>query len=59
MPTPLPASPFVAPEPDGNRFVLDEERFLADIEEPPLFLRAPASMTAVELMPIVEVLKAY
>lgn len=56
MATPLPISPFIT-EPH-RRFVLDEEAFAAAIEPAPKFLRdpSPSYMTAVELMPIVEVL---
>jgi hypothetical protein len=59
MGTPLPLSPFIT-APD-NRFVLDEDKFLADIEEPPAFLRAPRReyLQATELMPLLEILAGH
>lgn len=52
----LPLSPFIT-EPD-RRFVLDEEKFMADIEEMPSFLSAPRAefLRAAELMPLLKVL---
>ena len=53
----LPPSPFLDP---NTPFTIDVEKFFADIEEPPLFLRErPHDLTAAELMPIVEVLARY
>lgn len=55
----LPPSPFLA---DADaRFVLDVERFLTDIEPEPSFLRAPRPeyLRAVELMPIVEIIRGH
>jgi hypothetical protein len=57
--TPLP-NPFMTDEPKRG-FVLDEEAFFDAIEPPPKFLRNPSPqyMTAIELMPIVEILQAF
>lgn len=55
----LPISPFIF-EPD-QRFVLDVDRFLSDIEPSPSFLSAPRReyLDAITLRPIVEVLAGY
>jgi hypothetical protein len=57
--TVLPLSPFIT-EP-GRRFVLDEDRFAADIEEMPSFLSAPREeyLRAAEIMPVLKVLAGH
>lgn len=59
MATELPLSPFIT-EPD-RRFVLDEDRFLADIAELPAFLvnPSPEYLSAIDIMPIVEILAGH
>jgi hypothetical protein len=45
----------------GDRFVLDEQAFMAAIEPPPAFLAAPRPeyLRAVEIMPIIQVLAPF
>lgn len=45
----------------ADRFILDVERFVADIEEPPAFLHAPSPeyLRATDLYPVLEVLAGY
>ena len=52
-------NPFLPPPP---RFVLDEQLFMAALgDPPPIFLTAPSEeyLSAIELLPIVELLTAY
>jgi hypothetical protein len=55
----LPLSPFIT-EPD-QRFVLDPDRFAADIEEMPAFLSAPREeyLRAAEIMPVLALLARH
>ncbi|MCK1671040.1 hypothetical protein [Bradyrhizobium sp. 150] len=57
--TVLPLSPFIT-EP-GRRFVLDEDRFMADIEEMPAFLSAPREeyLRAAEIIPMLAILARH
>lgn len=52
-------NPFIL-DPD-NRFVLDEDAFMAAIEPPPAFLGAPSRefLRATEILPICETLGPY
>jgi hypothetical protein len=52
----LPLSPFIT-EPD-RRFVLDEDQFMAEVEELPAFLSAPSPeyLRAADIMPVLKVL---
>lgn len=55
----LPLSPFIT-EPD-NRFVLDEEAFMAAIEPAPAFIENPSPdyLRAAEIQPVLRVLARY
>ncbi len=59
MATQLPLSPFIT-EPD-NRFVLDEDRFMAELAEMPAFIAAPSPeyLAAIDIEPVLRVLAAY
>ena len=51
-------NPFIEP----SKFVLDEQLFMAALgDPPPIFLTAPSEeyLSAIELLPIVELLTAY
>ena len=51
-------NPWILP----SRFILDEQLFMAALgDPPPIFLTAPSEeyLSAVELMPIVEILTAH
>lgn len=57
--TVLPLSPFITDA--DNRFVLDEEKFMADIEPMPSFLSAPSPeyLRAAEIIPVLAVLARH
>jgi hypothetical protein len=57
--TVLPLSPFITDA--ENRFVLDEEKFMADIEPMPSFLSAPREeyLRAAEIIPLLAVLARH
>lgn len=59
MATQLPISPFIT-EPD-QRFVLDEDQFMADVCEMPAFLvnPSPEYLAAVDIMPVLRVLAGH
>lgn len=56
------SSPLVPPsDAAADRFVLDHDRFLADIEPAPAFLSDPRPeyLSATDMMPVLEVLAGY
>jgi len=57
-------NPFIPPvvySPEPSRFVLNEERFMADLAEMPAFLVKPSQeyLKAVELMPVLAALAGH
>ncbi|WGR74319.1 MULTISPECIES: hypothetical protein [unclassified Bradyrhizobium] len=58
MNTPLPLSPFVDPD---HRFVLDEDRFMADLAEMPAFLvnPSPEYLAAIDILPVLRVIAGH
>lgn len=59
MSTPLPVSPFVVDL--EHRFVLDEDKFMADVCEMPAFLvnPSPEYLEALDMAPVLRLLAEY